>query len=258
MSEPRAVLVTMPHSHYAEKARWALDWLALPYREQAHVPLLHRLATLRHGGGSVPLLRHGDRRLCDSSDILQHADAACGGDRLYPADPALRQEVARWEDRFDEELGPHARRWAYAQFLPQRRVLRTMMARGVPRWEALLLPLLMPAVVPLVRRAFRITAESAERSRLRVHDLFAEVGERLGDARRYLVGGRFTAADLSFAALASPVLLPAACGASYPALEAVPAPMREEVQRLRATVAGAFALRLYAQHRLHADLTRPA
>jgi glutathione S-transferase len=124
-----------------------------------------------------------------------------------------------------------------------------MMARGVPRWEALLLPLLMPAVVTLVRSAFRITAESAERSRLRVHEVFAEVGDRLGDARHYLVGGRFTAADLSFAALASPVLLPVQCGASYPALDAVPAAMREEVLRLRDTVAGRFALRLYAQER---------
>jgi glutathione S-transferase len=244
-----AVLVTMPHSHYAEKARWALDRLALPYREEAHVPLLHRLATLRRGGGSVPLLLHGGRALCDSTDILEHADAACGGDRLYPADPAQREAVSALEARFDDALGPHARRWAYAQFLPYRDALRTMMARGVPRWEAKLLPLLMPAVVPLVRRAFRITPESAERSRRRVHALFEEVGELLRDGRRYLVGGRFSAADLSFAALASPVLLPAACGASYPALETVPWAMRDEVQRLRDTAAGRFALRLYAQER---------
>ena len=44
-----AILITMPHSHYAEKARWALDWLAMPYREEPHVPLLHRLATAAIG-----------------------------------------------------------------------------------------------------------------------------------------------------------------------------------------------------------------
>jgi glutathione S-transferase len=244
-----ARLITMPHSHYAEKARWALDWLALPYREEPHVPLLHRLPTTRNGGRSVPVLLHGERRLCDSTDILLHADASSGGDKLYPGDPAQRAEVTALEDRFDDVLGPHTRRWAYAQLLSDRRALRKMMSRGVPWLEAALLPLLMPAIVPTVRAAFRITPDSAERSRLRVWELFKEVDERLRDGRPFLVGGRFTAADLTFAALASPVVLPAQCGASYPPLDEVHGAMREEVLRLRDTDAGQFALRLYGQHR---------
>lgn len=249
MPEPRAVLVTMPHSHYAEKARWALDWLSLPYREERHVPLLHRLATMRRGGGSVPVLLHGDARLTDSTDILRHADAAGGGDRLLPADAAQRAEVLALEERFDSALGVHTRRWAYAQLLPDRAGLRRMMSHRVPRLEATLLVLLMPAIVPLVRRAFRITPESAERSRLRVREEFAAVDALLADGRRYLVGGRFSAADLTFAALASPVLLPPQCGAPYPALDAAPATMRDEVRQLRATAAGRFALRLYVEER---------
>ena len=42
-----AILITIPLSHYCEKARWALDRVALPYREEPHAPLLHRLATKR-------------------------------------------------------------------------------------------------------------------------------------------------------------------------------------------------------------------
>ncbi len=247
--DDRAVLITMPHSHYAEKARWALDWLGLPYRESSHIPLWHRLATRRQGGGSVPVLVHGERRLLDSTDILVHADAAMGGDRLYPRDEALRREVDAWEERFDTVLGPHSRRWAYAQVLPHRGLLRQMMSRGVPRLEAALLALIMPVIVPTIRSAFRVTPDSAERSLQRVNEVFGEVDEHLSDGRAFLVGGRFTAADLSFAALASPVLLPVACGASYPAVDAVPATMRDEVMRLRGTAAGAFGLRLYAGQR---------
>lgn len=245
-----AVLITMPHSHYAEKARWALDWLALPYREERHVPLLHRVATMRRGGGSVPLLLHGGAQLTDSSDILRHADAACGGDRLLPADADQRREVLALEERFDTVLGVHTRRWAYAQLLPDRTGLRRMMSHRVPPLEAALLPLLMPAIVPLVRRAFRITPDSAERSRQRVREEFAAVDALLADGRRHLVGGRFSAADLTFAALASPMLLPLQCGAPYPAVDAVSAAMRDEVLQLRATAAGRFALRLYADERV--------
>jgi glutathione S-transferase len=244
-----AVLITMPHSHYAEKARWALDRVALPYREEPHVPLFHRLATKRHGGGSVPVLVHGDRRLVDSTDILAHADAAGGGDLLYPREPALRKEVEALEERFDTGLGPHTRRWAYAQLLPESRLLRRAMSRGVPRLEASALALTMPLVLGLIRSSFRITPESAQRSLERVRAVFREVDERLADGRRYLVGERFTAADLTFAALAAPVLFPAGCRAAYFALDEAPAAMREEVLRLRNSGAGRFALRAYLEER---------
>ena len=59
---------------------WALDRLALPYFEQPHIPLLHRLPTTRHGGRGVPVLLHAGRCLTDSTDILVHADAQAGGD----------------------------------------------------------------------------------------------------------------------------------------------------------------------------------
>ena len=72
---------------------------------------------------------------------------------------------------------------------------------------------------------------------------------RLADGRRHLVGDRFTAADLAFAALSAPVLLPAAYGSPLPPPEALPDVYAREVRRFRAHPAGAFALRLYEQER---------
>jgi len=37
-------LVTIPFSHYCEKARWALDYTGYDYVEEGHVPVLHRIA----------------------------------------------------------------------------------------------------------------------------------------------------------------------------------------------------------------------
>ena len=64
-----------------------------------------------------------------------------------------------------------------------------------------------------------------------------------------MVGDRLTAADLTFAALAAPVLFPVSYRAAYPALDDVPAAMRDEILRLRDTDAGRFALRLFSQER---------
>lgn len=244
-----AILITIPVSHYCEKARWALDRVGLPYREEPHVPLLHRLATAKSDGGSAPVLVQGKRRYIDSTDILVYADTVQGGDLLYPRDPALRDEVEDLEERFDSELGPHVRRWAYWHLLPQTALLRTAWGRGVPRFEAALLPLVLPLARRLVIRGYRITPASAQRSLERVRGVFREVDERLNDGRRYLAGGRFTAADLTFAALAAPMLLPPECGAAHPALGEVPAAMREEVLRLRDSAAGQYGLRLYAEER---------
>jgi glutathione S-transferase len=245
-----AILITIPLSHYCEKARWGLDRVALPYGEEPHAPLVHLLATKRNDGGSVPLLVHGSSRFLDSTDILVHADAVCGGGRLYPSDAALRSEVAALEDGFDKELGPHSRRWAYAELLRDAKLLRSVWSRGVPRFEAGVLSAIAPLARRLVRTVYKITPQSAARSLERVRGVFRQVDERLGDGRQFLAGGRFTAADLTFAALAAPVLLPDECRAAQPSLDAVPAAMRAEILRLRDTQAGRFALRLYRQERV--------
>ncbi|HEU5133566.1 MAG TPA: glutathione S-transferase family protein [Steroidobacteraceae bacterium] len=251
LTNRRAILITIPLSHYCEKARWGLDRTGLPYDEEPHAPLVHLLATKRHHGGTVPLLVHGNTRFTDSTDILVHADAVCGGEVLYPRATAMRREVETLEDVFNRELGPNVRRWAYGQLLSEAKLLRSLWSRGVPRGEAMLVPLIAPLARLLVRSAYKITPEGVQRSLARVQGVFRRVDERLGQGRRFLVGDRFTAADLTFAALAAPVLFPGECRAAHPALDAVPPSMREEVLRLRDTEAGKFALRLFAEERAH-------
>ena len=72
--------------------------------------------------------------------------------------------------------------------------------------------------------------------------------ERLGE-RRYLVGERFTAADLTVASLLAPVLVPESYGAKLPPLDALPSELRAVVEETRATRTGAQVMRVYAEER---------
>src|SRR5438270_1541709 len=92
------VLITIPISHYCEKARWALDRAGVAYREEPHLPLFHYTGTFRAGGGrTVPVLVTDDGVLADSTDIVAWADARRPGS-LLPESPA---EALALEDDFD-------------------------------------------------------------------------------------------------------------------------------------------------------------
>lgn len=244
-----ATLVTMRLSHYCEKARWGLDRVGFPYEEESHAPLVHRIYTARNKGASVPMLVHRERSLVDSGAILRYIDDACGEGRLYPRDSALKHDVQELERYFDDKLGPHVRRWAYHHLLNERKVLARVWSDGVPRSEAWLIPFAMPIVRRLIRRSYKITPDGNARSLERINKVLEVVETRLRDGRTYLVGDRFSAADLTFAALAAPLLLPSECPAALPTLEMVPAKMKDQVASFRETVAGQFAMRLYRQER---------
>lgn len=246
-SSMKPLLITMPHSHYCEKARWALDLAGVDYVEEAHPPLFHWMATIRRGGRSVPVLVDDGRSYTDSTDILLHLDEA--GAALYPHEADLRQEALCLEDEFDLTLGPHARRRVYAQLLPHSALLLKIMTPGTAGFERTLLPAILPLTKSLIRRSLRVSAQSALRSLGLIDRVFGLVEQRLQGGGSYLIGNRFTAADLTFASLAAPVLLPPQYRSHMPALEEVPQPMRDEVVRLRKTVAGRHALRLFEAHR---------
>jgi len=106
-----------------------------------------------------------------------------------------------------------------------------------------------PLVGVAIRRRFAIDGPAAEAALRRCREVFDAVAAMLADGRRFLLGERFTAADLTFAALSAPLLLPARYGVTLPPVEAMPAGMASVVRELRVHPAGAFAERVYAEER---------
>jgi glutathione S-transferase len=245
------VLITIPISHYCEKARWALDRAGIRYQERAHLQVLHWFPVRRAGGKkTAPVLVWGDRVFTDSADIVEEASAkAPPGRGLFPNEPGAAAEVRELQRDFDARLGPEGRRWMYNALRGRRDIAIAYGCTGVPTWQRRGLPFAYPVATRIIDRYLNVTPATAARSEVEVRATFDDVAARLSDGRPYLCGERFSAADLTFAALAASVLVPSRYGVPLPPLEALPDPFAGEVRALREHPAGAFALRLYDQER---------
>ncbi len=232
------------HSHYCEKTRWALDLKGAPYRPKLLVPVQHALPMiLRTGQRQVPVLAGRGVRIAGSTAILEHLEAAWPDPPLFPRAPALRAEVDEAMGWFDRKLGPGIRRAFFYRLMPHTALLNDIMARPAGPIGRAIYTATTPLNKLIMRKAMGIDAAGAERG----EDITRQALERLaalGDG--YLVGDRFTAADLTAAAL----LYPLSGSPDAPHLPPDrPADLSEWLDGWRAHPGTAWVRRIYAEHR---------
>lgn len=242
-------LVTMAPSHYSEKARWALDRLGVPYVEECVAPGLHFRALKRLGAKSVPTLQLADGTvLRDSTDILHHLDKAAAAEaRLFPSDEALRAQVQALEDEFDEKLAPLVRDWMYSWAIDDLTALSRVFSNRASFAVRLAMPIFARGVRDTFRRRLRkVPAEERYQTLL---TYWSTVDDRLADGRQYLVGDRFTAADLTLAAIAAHVVAEDNFRGGTLPLHLRPPKQRERTELFRETPTGRFVARIYREER---------
>lgn len=261
-------LVTIAFSHYNEKARWGLDRFGVVYRERACLPLLHFpvvMWTTRFRGGrsdrvstrwSTPVLITDEgERLCDSSAIVRYADDRHGDEAstLYPREH--RAEIEALEQRLHDRMGAHSRRVAYFHLLPERALIAALARNNVGSFQAAVFVRGLPLWSRVLRRALGIDRARAEASAAKLRQEVAQLDERIGDRLGeggYLVGDRFSAADLTLACMLAPALLPSqdeGYSAYLGRVDELPPAARALVEEMRQTRIGQHALRMFAEER---------
>lgn len=243
-------LITISVSHYCEKVRWALTKLNIPYVEEAHIPPFHIPIAKGLGGKLTPILVTENQVIHDSTEILQYLDKIVPDEsKLFPIQPELRQQVEDLENLFDEELGITARLWGYSHTINQPQLIKQAWCRDVPVLEKLLFPFTFPIVKKVIKTNFKINDNSQGEAYTKIQEILTMVSGLLADGRKFLVGDKFTAADLTFAALAAPFLLPQEHPKRRPNIQDLPPKMLAEIEEFRQTAAGKFGLRLYGTQR---------
>jgi glutathione S-transferase len=232
-----ARLYTIPISHYGERARWALDMSDVAYEEHHHLQMFSWVVALGLGGRKfLPVLATGADTINDSAQIMRWA--AGHGAALYPTDDALDRELA-------DVYGVATRRVAYDWFF---RALDTCLHYNhgrAPRAEVLAIRAGMPLASTFLKRYLNVSEAGVAQAREQIDRMLDRVAAMLADGRRYLTGDRFTAVDLTFAAMTAPAVMPQRYGVPMPELHEFPPDAAARVREARAHPAGAFAMRLY-------------
>jgi glutathione S-transferase len=244
------VLYHIEVSHYNEKARWALDYKGVPHRRKAPMPMAHvawALAMTRGQSKTFPILRMNGDTVHDSTKIIERLERDYPEPPLYPSDPEDRRRSLELEDFFDEELGPHIRRAAFAEVTRDPEVFAWVAAPRAGKLVHAGFKGTAAIAGPITRMRYGINSETAVEGREKTIAALERLESEIGPAG-YLVGDRFSVADLTAAALLFPLVRPPEAGAAIP-----PGDLPEPLEQFRAEQEGRpaweWVREMYRRHR---------
>jgi glutathione S-transferase len=242
------VLWQLPLSHYNEKVRWALDYKRIPHLRRSLLPGVHAVEARRLTGdvSTTPVLTIDGKSTGDSTRIIAAIEQRWPDPTLYPAQPRLRGRALELEEYFDEQVGPHIRRAFYAVLVEHPDLLLPLFTENEQAIQRLLEG--FPVMRSRIEARFEITAEAVAHSRTSVVAAIDRL-ERQIDSTGYLVGGAFTVADLTAAALLYSVARPPEFPYAMIANDDLPEAWREFVDALADRPGGRWIAQMYRDHR---------
>lgn len=197
------VFYQIPISHFCEKVHWALDFKGLPYRPVSVNPFTrHELASMSDKK-QVPVIRHGEQVVSESSAIVSYLDEICPDPPLVPPKEPERRECLEVERIADQEIGPAVRRLVY-DTLTSDMALFTRLFLPKKGASRLLNPVKARLMSCRLKLHFGITRENSARDRMNLGERIGDLQTRL-DGRSHFIGETLTIADIAVASLLCPL-----------------------------------------------------
>ncbi|MEW6272554.1 MAG: glutathione S-transferase family protein [Thermodesulfobacteriota bacterium] len=247
MDQRTPLLWHIPLSHYNEKVRWALDYKGIAHRRKVLGADYLIRAWRATGRGTLPILFLDGRAIGDSTHIIAALEERHPEPPLYPREPAARQRALAIEDELDERLGPALRAAVVTPlFRHDPDVALRALTTGMPDGAYRMLRPIVRIFPTYYRLRHGISDASLEADRATVGAALDRI-EQERQGRAYLVGDRFTVADLTAAAMLSPVLQPPEI--QYPLRVEWPPYLRDYRARLLQHPAAQWAAGIYRLHR---------
>jgi glutathione S-transferase len=237
----------IPLSHFNEKVRWALDYKHIAHRRRVLGPGYLIRAWRATGRGTLPILFLDGRAIGDSTHIIAALEDRFPEPPLYPGDATGRQRALALEDYLDEQLGPALRAAVVTPlFRHDPDIALRVLTTGMPDKAYQRLRPLVRIFPVFYRLRHKISDTRLEADRATVNAALDRI-EQERQGRPYLVGEAFTVADLTAAAMLSPLLQPPEI--QYPVRVELPPYLQDYRATLLRHPAAQWAARIYRLHR---------
>jgi len=250
MNAPKPVLYIFAISHYCEKARWALDYLGIDYDLQHVAPGEHGQIAKKLGapGTSVPYLSVGGKIVQGSADIIDWADGTTSSPEKRLTPDANLDECLQIEKRVDDIAGVHVRRFYYSEAMVEfPKTVRPMFTRDLPLMKKLKISMAWGKIREIMIARMDLGTEQGQESRKITEGELDWIDKLLSDGGKFLVGDKFSRADMTVASLLSPLALPA----EHPTYNKIKHPprMAADVSRWDQRPSIRWVRDIYAQYR---------
>lgn len=236
-------------SHFNEKARWALAYKGVAHQRESYLPGPHMSAMRKLSGQTAtPVMDYEGEIISGSAAIIDKLEQAHPEPALYPQDPQQRRQALEDQARFDAQLGPAVRTVVFGAMLPTIGYAAQIFGREHSGLKKTLYRAMLPMLKGLIAKGNSAdTPEKIAAAEQVLQAFLSEFDERLGNGQEYLVGDRFSVADLAAASLLAPIV-----SLSHPDMVRPP-PVPEAMQRLVANFsarrATQWAHTIYERHR---------
>jgi len=190
-------------SHFCEKSRWALDYLGIDYQLVFMAPGLHmrKARSLGLPATSLPILQSDDDLVQGSADIVDWAEPRATAGRLLTP-PAHDAECRALEQRLDQQIGVHTRRYFYSEtLLDHSQHVKAVFLVNQSPGNRIFVTLAWPFLRRKMIEAMDIGEEQGRESRDILESELNWLEGLLADGRPYLAGDTFTRADIAACAL---------------------------------------------------------
>jgi glutathione S-transferase len=199
------------HSHFCEKGRWTLSHHGIDFEPAYLAPGMHMAFAKKHKlpSTSLPILRVNGEMIQGSSSIIDWAEAKCAEPERSLAPTADADKCLELEKRLDDVLGVHVRRFYYSEALieyPGR--VRQVFSKDLSFFPKILLRGMWPMVRKRMIEMMDLGTEQREDSKRVIEEELDWLDETLSDGRGYLLGDKFSRADLTAASLLAPIVRP--------------------------------------------------
>ncbi|CAN0311885.1 unnamed protein product, partial [Pylaiella littoralis] len=245
-------IFVLRHSNYSERLRWVLELSGEEFHEVPVAIFFERSTAMYHslGAGEVlPVISTSGGRggFKTIPRLMEHLSKERWRTWMYPVG------AHELESKFEQAFGQAAMNVACTYLFQQEMYHETMemLSRSLPLWQKLVVQTLGAGVVSTTNERLRLTETLSANVKI-IERTFGLVESILSDGRLYLCGDSISAADIAFASMAFPVILPEETDSVFVAYDprSLPRGYVEVIKSMRSRGGGIFILRLYNQKRI--------